>query len=488
MTVRQFFFKTGTGLSGPVSVLGLVLLLVAPLIRGGNRHVALLLIEGLALLLLVFLAAFILFPDATEREPDSVNGVSERFVVILLALSPLWIGIVQLTPLPPGVWVNLPGRDFYVQALSAIQMSAAVWRPISLMPDATWLAVLAGLPLAAAFLMAYLVTGPQLTSLLRAIMLFAFLQALLGLLQVSLFRSLYFDAPAYGRAIGTFANPNHLASYLAMSMPLTILALRQALRSLESRKRRRSRKLGIKSLVGKSGGSPLAASFWGVALVVQVAGLVATQSRGGIATAILTSFAAVLLLPVSGVTRKMRWRLLAGAVVFTAAVMAAVGFDGIASRVADSVGDGSRWEMIKGTWRGAMAFFPFGAGLGTFSGVFPRFQPEGFVGYASHAHSDYLQLFMEAGVLFIVLFGAAVWLVLKRIPALVERLQVDPSDQDALTLASCGLGLLAVFLHSWVDFNLRIPANAMLAVFLLGVVLRPLPYSAHVASRGATTG
>jgi hypothetical protein len=40
--------------------------------------------------------------------------------------------------------------------------------------------------------------------------------------------------------------------------------------------------------------------------------------------------------------------------------------------------------------------------------------------------------------------------------------------------ASCGIGLLAVLLHSWVDFNLRIPANAMLAAFLLGVLLRPL--------------
>jgi hypothetical protein len=31
-----------------------------------------------------------------------------------------------------------------------------------------------------------------------------------------------------------------------------------------------------------------------------------------------------------------------------------------------------------------------------------------------------------------------------------------------------------VLLHSWVEFNLRIPANAMLATFLLGVLLRPL--------------
>jgi hypothetical protein len=47
-------------------------------------------------------------------------------------------------------------------------------------------------------------------------------------------------------------------------------------------------------------------------------------------------------------------------------------------------------------------------------------------------------------------------------------------DAAGLLQASCGLGLLAVLLHSWVDFNLRIPANAMLAAFLLGAFLRPL--------------
>ena len=477
--MRYFFSSTGTGLSSPVSVLGLLLLFVAPLIRGGNRHVALILIEGLALPLLVLLAIHVLFPGESQRPPEAEKKVSDRALVILLAMSPLWIGIIQLVPLPPGVWSVLPGRDVYIQALSAMQMSVDSWRPISLAPDATWISVLAGLPLAAAFLTAYFVSGPQLTLLLRAVILFAFFQAILGLMQVSLFRELYFGAVAFGRAIGTFANPNHLAAYIAMAMPLTILALMQAVRSMTSRKRRRSRKFGIKSLSGHSTGGPLAAVLWAVILFIQLSGLIATQSRGGIATAFLAAFSAVLLLSDFRVSRRIKWKLVAAAIGFTALVMAAVGLDGLMSRITDSVGDGTRWEMIKGTWRAAMAFFPVGSGLGTFSGVFPRFQPEGFVGYASHAHSDYLQLLMETGVLFVGLFGVALWLVLQRTPVIAERLQLDHSDQDALTLASCGLGFLAVFLHSWVDFNLRIPANAMLAAFLLGAFLRPLPQRSH---------
>ena len=58
---------------------------------------------------------------------------------------------------------------------------------------------------------------------------------------------------------------------------------------------------------------------------------------------------------------------------------------------------------------------------------------------------------------------------------LVRRARRAGLDSVGLLQASCGLGLLAVLLHSWVEFNLRIPANAMLATFLLGAFLRPLP-------------
>jgi hypothetical protein len=49
------------------------------------------------------------------------------------------------------------------------------------------------------------------------------------------------------------------------------------------------------------------------------------------------------------------------------------------------------------------------------------------------------------------------------------------------------IGLVGLFAHSWVEFNLRIPANAMLAALLLGLWLRPLPSGeAHVRDRAST--
>jgi hypothetical protein len=43
-----------------------------------------------------------------------------------------------------------------------------------------------------------------------------------------------------------------------------------------------------------------------------------------------------------------------------------------------------------------------------------------------------------------------------------------------MAAALCGLGLLGLLAHSLVEFNLRIPANAILGALLAGVYLRPL--------------
>ena len=47
-------------------------------------------------------------------------------------------------------------------------------------------------------------------------------------------------------------------------------------------------------------------------------------------------------------------------------------------------------------------------------------------------------------------------------------------SREEMTAALCGLGLLGFLLHSLVEFNMHIPANAILAALLAGVYLRPL--------------
>ena len=458
---------SSTGLAGPVAFgAGLLLLAFAPIIRGGNRHVAMVLLEWLGLLVLLLLAVqWAGAPRApgcgTVPRPLATPAVAAG--ILFLGLAPLWTAMVQLTPLPASLWAALPGRDLYVQALAVAQAPAAAFRPLSLVPDATWVSVLAGIPLTAAFLLAHTCTPRQLTVLTRALVVFALAQAVLGLLQLSRFPGLYFDAVLVGRVIGSFANPNHFASYIAMTVPLAILALRQGHAPAPARG-------------GTHGGRGAGGALWGVVLFILLAAVLASNSRGGAVTCLVVTLLAVLLPLRRRHAPARHWRL-AGVAALLLLVMAAVGLDALMSRFENDPTPylaGDRWVQVTSTWRAALAFWPVGSGLGTFAAVFPTFQPAGLRGFINHAHNDYVQLLMECGLLAVVLAGVAVALVARQAARLMRRARAVGLDAPALLQASCGLGLLAVLLHSWVDFNLRIPANALSAAFLLGAFLRPL--------------
>src|SRR5690606_24036693 len=122
-------------------------------------------------------------------------------------------------PLPQALWRALPGRAEYAQLLADAGMAQPQWLPLSLVPDATLAALLAGIPLMASFLAGYGASLRQLRVLLGVVAGIAFCQVVFGLLQVAggPQSSLYFGATHRG-AFGTFANTNHFANYLAMAL------------------------------------------------------------------------------------------------------------------------------------------------------------------------------------------------------------------------------------------------------------------------------
>jgi O-antigen ligase len=140
--------------------------------------------------------------------------------------------------------------------------------------------------------------------------------------------------------------------------------------------------------------------------------------------------------------------------------------------------DAMRALTREATWQGALAYWPLGSGLGSYAWVFPRFQsPEVGRWLLDLAHSDYLQILMETGVLGLAAMMLALALTGRRVLQLIRAARGTWSSADRMAVA-CGLGLLATLLHAWVDYPFRIPANAMLAAFLLGVFLRePAPAS-----------
>jgi hypothetical protein len=201
-----------------------------------------------------------------------------------------------------------------------------------------------------------------------------------------------------------------------------------------------------------------------------------------VVTALAVTLLAVLLVPGREPVRRLwRWRLL-GIAALVLLALASVGLDAVTARFAGKAGGelGTRLQIMASTWHAAMEFFPFGSGLGSFDVVYPRFQPAAVVGFVEYAHSDYLQLLMECGVLFVALAGLIVWIWCQQTLYFFRSvLSEDGLEQDEVLQVVCGVAVLALLLHSWVDFNMHIPANAIVGAFLLGAYLRPIELEAH---------
>jgi O-antigen ligase len=110
---------------------------------------------------------------------------------------------------------------------------------------------------------------------------------------------------------------------------------------------------------------------------------------------------------------------------------------------------------------------PFlGWGLGTFPIVYPEFRSFYTTFFVNQAHNDYLQLLVETGL---AGFSIAAWflvLVFRRSAAKLANWTETASG--AMTVAAL-LGCVGILVHSFLDFNLQIPANAALFYVLCAI-------------------
>lgn len=98
-----------------------------------------------------------------------------------------------------------------------------------------------------------------------------------------------------------------------------------------------------------------------------------------------------------------------------------------------------------------------GFGWGTFPVVYPQFRSFYTDTFINHAHNDYLETLTETGLVGAALAG---WFLFAMFRGGMRKI-ADKSDSKGSTLS---LGLLAAIVallaHSFMDFNLHIPANA----------------------------
>ena len=126
-------------------------------------------------------------------------------------------------------------------------------------------------------------------------------------------------------------------------------------------------------------------------------------------------------------------------------------------------------------WRGTVEMikdYPlFGSGPGTYATIFTQYQPPGFGARSFFAHNDYLHFTAELGLF---LMAVVVWMIIALYRKAFEKLK-SPSRLVRGTAMGAVAGITAILVHSFGDFNLNIPANAILFTVLAALAAGPVP-------------
>lgn len=239
----------------------------------------------------------------------------------------------------------------------------------------------------------------------------------------------------------------------------------------------------------------------GYATLTCYAGVVITGSRGGYLSVMvsLAAFGAACLFVARG-ARLRSWAKFAAIGLLIFAVILAGGWalirqSGFLDERARNLIDMKNMRLI--LWRAALEQWElqpvWGTGAGSYRFFGRQFRTPDMQDDPIDVHNDYLHLLCEYGSV-----GAAAFLLffcahLRKGCKTLRRLGESSANQggtlqsNRLALQLGAFGAIAAYVaHSVVDFNLHIPANAMLLAFVFGLVAKPTGSRSSEPVRGST--
>jgi O-antigen ligase len=261
--------------------------------------------------------------------------------------------------------------------------------------------------------------------------------------------------PYAHRASGTYISPNHLGGFLEMLIPIAL------------------------SLTVVSRLKPLIKVLLGYSVLVMVGGIAVTVSRGS-----WISTAVALALFFGALFFHEKFRL--PTFIFLFVTLVAAGFFLpktyiFQMRMRQLFAHGKLdTDMRLDLWRPAVKVWQenpwWGAGPAHFDFRFRKYRPDNVQLQPERAHNDYLNAVTDWGIvgtaiiftgLVLVFVGVVrTWRYVRGVPS---DLAQKSSSKFAIVIG-CSAGLAAALCHSSVDFNMHIPANAMIAVLYIALL------------------
>jgi len=373
--------------------------------------------------------------------------------LLLIATLLIVVALVQLLPLPPAIWTALPGRRTVVENYHLLGVTLP-WLPLTLAPEAALASLLWLLP-AFAVLLGMVAGGFRGRNIAVVLVVVALVSVVLGALQMLGGGAYFYRFTNYGFAVGFFANANHNATLLLVTIPFlaalgtTLLSKRASARSASA----------IRLLIGS-----------GYAVIG--VGLLLNGSLAGIGIGVPVTMATWLTFGRMQLSIRRRMGALAILLSIAAVWFIAVNPGNNLFGIQRENVELSRQTSFALTLRAAGEYFPIGSGIGSFQPVYRTQEPLISVGgtFMNHAHSDWLELLLETGLAGVVLAVTFLGWWGLRVRAIWRAEQSERFAHAAI------IATFAMMLHSVVDYPLRTVALSAVFAMCLSLMagVRPL--------------
>lgn len=438
----------------PLALLAALAIVVAVL--GGSSQHRIIQLAGLRPLVALLLIPAVYYWRA-EARPDAPRD-ARVLLTLLLALAG-WM-LIQLVPLPPFLWENLPDREIIAQLDRALALDPQ-WRPIAWVPTRGWNA-LASLIVPLVALLLALSAGVERARLFQIILAIALIDAALNVLQIATGGPGYVYLYASGSlgADGLFSNENHSGVFSALGLMIAA-------------------RLGLDNTTAMT---PWQRIAYASAFMVLLLALLIGGSRAGFVAGVGAMIGALAMLYLSNLApgagragtdnraalTTIRRRFLMGSVLLVTGLVSlflwlerAPGFGGILSQ---SSFDDLRWELTPVLQEMLSRNWLAGIGFGSFEEYYHIYEPRALLRpkFINMAHNDWAQMLLEGGAPAIVLLLCLVFWITRKLAALFRQ---GPAAFPVIVFWAAILAIVSA--ASFVDYPLRTPLFQMVMAWLL---------------------